>query len=414
MASSEVLAEVSAKRPSRWVVVALLTIAVVIAYANRINLSTALPEIRKSFPLSLETSGILLSSFFWAYTLLQVPAGWAVDRFGMKWLYAVAFLFWSLISAATALANSVETLITLRVLLGIGEAFVTPASMRYIRKNFAEKERGLPIGIFMSGTKYGPAIGAPLTTYLVLAYGWRQMFVLSGALCIFWLIPWIFFVKNDAKTGPVATKAASEQQISWRSLLSSPVIWGSCLATFCYMYFVYFCMTWMPTYYKDKYGLSLTKSGWFTFMSFVGMATIAILAGWAADRLIANGRNPVTVRKAFTIVGFVLAFSVILGALPGSASMTLFWSVFSLTGLGLATANYWALTQTLTPSTASARVAGLQNTAANLAGIAAPWITGILVQKTKSFNTPLMAIGFWLVVGVSCYLFLVREKYALR
>src|SRR5580704_12166841 len=127
MASSEVLAEVSAKRPSRWVVVALLTIAVVIAYANRINLSTALPEIRKSFPLSLETSGILLSSFFWAYTLLQVPAGWAVDRFGMKWLYAVAFLFWSLISAATALANSVETLITLRVLLGIGEAFVTPA-----------------------------------------------------------------------------------------------------------------------------------------------------------------------------------------------------------------------------------------------------------------------------------------------
>jgi MFS transporter, ACS family, D-galactonate transporter len=190
--------------------------------------------------------------------------------------------------------------------------------------------------------------------------------------------------------------------------------WGTCVATFCYMYFVYFCMTWMPTYFKDRFGLSLTASGWFTFMSFGGLATIAILSGWAADRLIARGRNPVTVRKAFTIVGFALAFSEIFGAFSHSHTATLFLAVFSLSGLGLATANYWALTQTLTPASASARVAGIQNTAANLAGIAAPWITGILVQKTGNFNAPLVAIGICLLVGIGCYLFLVREKYALR
>jgi MFS family permease len=173
-------------------------------------------------------------------------------------------------------------------------------------------------------------------------------------------------------------------------------------------------MTWMPTYFKDRFGLSLTASGWFTFMSFGGLATIAILSGWAADRLIARGRNPVTVRKAFTIVGFALAFSEIFGAFSNSITVTLFLAVFSLSGLGLATANYWALTQTLTPASASARVAGIQNTAANLAGIAAPWITGVLVQKTGNFNAPLVAIGFWLLVGVGCYLFLVKEKYALR
>ncbi len=191
-------------------------------------------------------------------------------------------------------------------------------------------------------------------------------------------------------------------------------MWGTCVATFCYMYFVYFCMTWMPTYFKDRFGLSLTASGWFTFMSFGGMATVAILAGWAADRLIARGRNPVTVRKGFTIVGFVLAFSEVFGAFSHSTTTTLFLAVFSLSGLGLATANYWALTQTLTPASASARVAGIQNTAANMAGIAAPWITGILVQRTGSFNAPLIAIGFWLLVGIACYLFLVRERHALR
>lgn len=191
-------------------------------------------------------------------------------------------------------------------------------------------------------------------------------------------------------------------------------MWGTCLATFCYMYFVYFCMTWMPTYFKQRYGLSLTDSAWFTFMSFAGMATIAIVGGWAADRLIALGRNPVTVRKTFAILGFALAFTEVIGALSDSKSVTIFFAVFSLSGLGLTTANYWALTQTLMPASAIGRVAGIQNTAANLAGIAAPWITGIMVGRTDAFRAPLLAIGFWLVVGIACYLFLVREKYARR
>ena len=397
---------------TRWLVVALLTVGVIIAYTDRINLSAALPAIRMSFPLSAASSGILLSAFFWAYTLLQTPAGWVVDRFGLKWPYAAGMLLWSAVSAATALASSLHGLIALRILVGIGEAIAIPASMRYIRENFAERERGLPMGILMSGTKYGPAIGAPIATYLVLGFGWRWMFVLNGAFCVLWLLPWLFFVRDDRRSTPGGQPAPPS--VSLGAIFSTPVIWGTCLATFCYMYFVYFCMTWMPTYFKERFGLSLAASSWFTFMSFAGTGTISILAGWAADRLIARGRNPVTVRKAFTIAGFVLAFSAALGAFSHSTAITLFLAVFSLSGLGLATANYWALTQTLTPRSASARVAGIQNTAANLAGIAAPWITGLLVQKTGNFNAPLIAVGFWLLVGIGCYFFLVRERYALR
>jgi MFS transporter, ACS family, D-galactonate transporter len=411
MTTSSVAVASPTGRNARWLVVALLTVGVVIAYTDRINLSAALPQIRMSFPISAEASGILLSAFFWAYTLLQTPAGWLVDRFGLKWPYAAGLFLWSAVSAATALVSSLNGLIAMRIVLGIGESIVTPASMRYLRENFAEHERGLPIGIYFSGTKYGPAIGAPIATYLVLGYGWRWMFVLNGALCVLWLVPWLLFVRDDRKNSPLPEGGAS---VSWSALFGSPLMWGTCVATFCYMYFVYFCMTWMPTYFKDRFGLSLTASGWFTFMSFGGMATVAILAGWAADRLIARGRNAVTIRKGFTIVGFVLAFSEVFGAFSHSTTTTLFLAVFSLSGLGLATANYWALTQTLTPASTSARVAGIQNTAANMAGIAAPWITGILVQRTGSFNAPLIAVGFWLLLGIACYLFLVKERHALR
>ncbi len=408
------MAQNPARSNSRWLVVALLTLGVIIAYTDRINLSAALPAIRASFPLTAAASGLLLSAFFWAYTLLQTPAGWVVDRFGLKWPYAAGMFLWSVASAATALVSSIHGLIFLRMVLGIGEAIVIPASMRYIRENFAERERGLPMGILMSGTKYGPAIGAPITTYLVLGFGWRWMFAINGAFCVLWLVPWLFLVRNDRGTVPVTKADDAGLSVSWGAIFGTPVIWGTCLATFCYMYFVYFCMTWMPTYFKERFGFSLAASSWFTFMSFAGTGTIAILAGWAADRLIARGRNAVTVRKAFTIAGFVLAFSAALGAFSHSTAVTLFLAVFSLSGLGLATANYWALTQTLTPRSASARVAGIQNTAANIAGIAAPWITGLLVQKTGNFNAPLVAVGFWLLVGIGCYLFLVREKYALQ
>ena len=401
-------------RKARWVVVALLTVGVIIAYMDRINLSSALPVIRRSFPLSPEAAGILLSAFFWSYTLLQIPAGWAVDRFGLKWPFAAGLLLWSAFSAATALANSLSALIAVRIALGIGESVVTPASMRYMRQNFAEKERGLPIGIYMSGTKYGPAIGAPIAAYLIMDYGWRTMFVLCGALCFLWLVPWIALVKNDGQNATTPEETVAEEAVSWRSIFGAPFMWGTCIATFCYMYFVYFSMTWMPIYFKDTFGLSLTESGWFTFMSFAGLATIAILSGWLADRLIARGGNPISVRKAFTIAGFLLASSEVLVVFHLSTSLSLFLSVFSLSGLGLATANYWALTQTMTPAAASARVAGVQNTAANLAGIAAPWITGIFVQKTGHFNAPLIAVCFWLVVGVASYQFLVREEYALQ
>ncbi len=359
------------------------------------------------------TSGMVLSSFFWSYTALQAPAGWMVDRYGIKWPYAVAFFLWSLVSAGTALVSTVGGLVAMRLLLGVGEAMVTPASMRFIRSNFVEKERGLAIGVYMSGTKYGPALGAPLAAYLITGYGWQWMFILTGLGCLLWLAPWLLFVKNDS--GPAQVEpSAKKESTSWSAILSTPVMWGSCLGTFCYMYFVYFCMTWMPTYFKEQHGLSLMASGWYTFMSFGGMATIAIIGGWAADRLIARGWDAVNVRKTFIIIGFLLAFSEIGGAFTKSPDVTLFLAVFSLSGLGLTTANYWALTQTLMPGSAIGRVAGLQNTAASFAGIAAPWITGKLVKDTGLFNAPLLAIGFWLAIGIGCYVFLVREKYALR
>jgi MFS family permease len=394
----------------RWAIAGLLSLAAVIAYIDRTNLSFALNAMPKSFGLTPASKGMALSAFFWTYAALQIPAGWLVDRFGVRRTLFVGFLVWSLVAGATGLAGSVASLVFLRLVLGAGEAIVLPASLRYIGDHFEEQRRGLAIGIYMSGTKYGPALGSLAAAYLIRDHGWRVMFLITGFGSLLWLIPWALLVRDDQQR---ERKSETTAGPGWGMILASPVMWGTFLATFCYMYFVYFCMTWMPSYF-ERQGLSLTGSGWYTFMSFSGMATVAIVAGYLADRLIARGHNPVTVRRSFTITGFLLAFSEIGGAFTHSGPVILCLAVFSLCGLGLATANYWALTQTLMPPGSVGRVAGIQNTAANLAGVVAPWLSGWMVQRTGRFDAPLLAIGFWLAIGVACYVFAIREKYALR
>lgn len=399
----------------RWAVIAVLSCGMIIAYVTRsaISVPLALPAFIKAFSLSVTDRGILNSAFFWTYALLQIPSGWLVDRYGVKFPYFAGFTIWCLASAATSLALSVPQLIAVQVCLGVGQSVAVPSSYRWIRYHFVEKERGLAVGLYMTGTKIGPAIGPPLAAWLISSYDWRAMFGVIGLGGLIWIAPWLLLVKNDDRQLEAAARAkAGGKPVPIGRIMASPVTWGTIVASFCYMYFVYFCMTWMPAYFMERRHLSLVKMGLFVFFSFGGMAIVATVAGWLADRLIAAGRNPVTVRKAFTIAGFSVACSELIGARATSLETALIFAVVSLSGLGLATANYWALTQTLIPSGAIGRISGIQNCSCSLAGIVAPILTGWLLQRTGSYEAPMAAIVVAMIAGVLSYVFLVKEEYA--
>jgi MFS family permease len=401
----------------RWAILGLLCLGFIIAYFDRVNLSVALADkaFISHFNLSKLDRGNLNSAFFWSYTLLQIPAGWFVDKYGVKLPYLLGFVVWSLVSAGTAFAQGFTQLFGLRMLLGVGESVITPAGMRWIRFNIPEENRGLAVGLLMAAAKLGPAIGTPLAGWLLVTSGWQNMFLILGLGCLLWLIPWILLVKNDDREiEREARKASGAGETSFWQVMASPVMWGTIIGTFCYQYFVYYCLTWLPSYYAEQRNLDLAKSSVFTGFSFGGMAIVATLAGWWADRLIEKGGDPVKIRKRFIYAGFLVASTEILGIFTDSVNVALFCSVFSLSGLGLTTANYWALTQTILSGAAVGRVVGVQNAAANLPGIVAPILTGWLLQVTGSYNAPMQAIWFFLILGIAAYAFLVRPEYAPR
>jgi ACS family D-galactonate transporter-like MFS transporter len=394
----------------KWLTVILLGLGMVIAYVDRANLSSvlALKDFKALFHLSDTDRGLLSSAFFWSYAALQIPAGWIVDRYGAKRPYAIGFALWSLASAASGFVQNIGQLAGARLLLGVGESVSTAASLRWIRFNCAERERGLATGIMFAGTKLGAAIGAPVTVFLVDRFNWRLMFLVSGVSGLVWLIAWVLGVRDERPARVVPSVASAPVKMT--GLLRRRALWGIILGTFAYNYFIYFCLTWLPSYFTEARHLSPRAMGFYTMFSFGGIAIVSILAGWAADRMIARGGDPVKTRKLFTLVGFVLASTEIVGMLTRSNNVALFFAIFSLTGLGLATANYWALTQTIFPRDAIGRIIGVQNCASNLSGIAAAIVTGWLKQVTGGYGASGVAILVVLLIGLASYGLLVREE----
>lgn len=370
------------------------------------------------FALSDLDRGWVNSAFFWSYAIFQVPMGWAVDRYGVKWPYAASFLIWCIASAAIGLTTALPGLIVMRLLVGAAEAVVVPASYRWIRDNFREGQSGLAIGVYMLGAKAGPALGAPLAAWLIVAYDWQMMFVITGIAGLVWLIPWQLMVRNDLPGAEIATEGEAPRKrngsaLSIREILASPMVWGTLIVAFCYNYFTFYCMTWMPAYLVDQRHLSLQRSGLYTFFSFAGIAIVSVLAGWVADRLIERGGDPVRVRKTFVIAGFLGASTVVFGAYATSLGWALFWNVFSLSFVGLATANNLALCRvTLIPAPAVGLVTGVQQVATSFAGIAAPILSGWLLQVSGGYDAPMEVIFVFLLIGAVATWVLLQPKWA--
>ena len=238
------------------------------------------------------------------------------------------------------------------------------------------------------------------------SYSWRVMFFGLGLGGLVWLLPWVVVARD--RRSVVAVESGPPFPL--RALFTERVMWGTLIGTFCYNYFAFYAVTWLPAYFVEQRHFPLTTMGFITGFSYLGMATVAILAGLAADWFIAQGGHPVNVRRGFTITGLLVASTEVIGALSSSDQTAVIFSVISMAGLGLATANYWSLPQTVMPAAAAGRVGGAQNVALTAAGIVAPLLTAWLKQASGGYTVPMLVMGAILLAGVSAYVFLVPVR----
>jgi len=393
----------------RWAVMGLVFLGILISYVDRGNASIVAVPLMKEFALSPTQMGLLMSSFFWTYAVFQVPAGYLIDRFGIRAAYTVALVAWSIACASTAWATSFTQLILLRLLLGMGEAVSPIASLNFIKQNFEENRQGLPTSIYIAGLAAGPAVGAFLGGRLLDEFGWRQVFLLTGVAGLLWALPWWLLAPRGRPNAASASEPVAALPL--KQLLRSPVILALWAAVFFYSYFWYFVLSWVSPYLVLTHGFTSREMGDAVARALFCMAAVNLASGTTADWVIKKtGGSPLRWRKAFVLVGFSCASSLL--ALPWMSNRTtVIWLMTgAMTTLGIAAGNFWALSQMSAPKELGGRVMGLQNTIAQLAGITAPSLTGFLLGPEKNFTVAILIAGAGPLIAAASVLFGIHER----
>lgn len=161
---------------------ALLVTAGVVNYVDRATLAVANPLIRQDLGLSIPDMGLLLSAFLWAYAFAQLPAGALADRLGPRLTLTLGLSCWSLGQMLGGAVTSFSQFVGARIVLGLGEAPHFPTCARVSRDWFNIRERGTATGIWNCASSLGTFLALPLLTFLMVAFGWRAMFIIMGAV----------------------------------------------------------------------------------------------------------------------------------------------------------------------------------------------------------------------------------------
>jgi MFS transporter, ACS family, D-galactonate transporter len=392
----------------RWSIVGLLFAASLINYLDRAAISFALPIISKDFQLTAQGKGLLLSSFFWSYALMQIPVGWAADRFNLRWLYAGAFIIWSFAQGLTGLAESLMALLAFRILLGIGESIYLPGGTKIVSLLFSAKERGLPSGLFDFGTRTGLVLEGILVPWLLVHFGWRRTFLILGFTALVWLIPWfwIFPRRLQMVRADVASPGVASRSLA-RTLLSRNLL-GICLGFFCFDYYWYVLVTWLPDYLVTVRQLSIMQAGFYASLAFFTFGIAEPIGGWIADSLIRRGWDETSTRKGIVTVAFAMGIFLI-PAMRTIHTGTAIVLLIAASLVGLATGNLLAILQSCAPSEAVGIWTGAENFAGNLAGIIAPLAVGFLITSHGSYVPGFQLASIILLAGLLAYWFVVGD-----
>jgi MFS family permease len=390
--------------PALFGVALLLAISVLINYVDRGTLAIAAPLLKEDLHLSASQLGILLSAFFWTYAPFQVVSGWLVDKFSVNWLLALGLLVWSVATLTTGLLHGFALMFVVRLILGIGESVSYPSYNKIVAKHFQESLRGRANGMVSAGWAGGPALGTLVGGLLVAHVGWRLFFIVLGSASLIWLPAWIRWMPR----GPGLPAATSGQPAEMLQIVAQRSAWGTFIGLFSFNYIWYFQITWLPFYLVRQRGFSLQTMSLVGGGAFVVLGISALLCGWLADRWIVSTGNPTRVLKSFCGLGLALSatafFAVFLIPDHTIAMAALF---FSCASLGLGAANLWTMTQILAGPQTAGRWTGLQNFCGNIAGMVAPALVGIIVERTGGFFWAFAMTSAVSLLGAAGYIFVV-------
>ncbi len=409
----------------RWLLVGWLFVLSAVAFLDRVNLSIAGGVLANEYRISDIQLGWIFSAFLLGYALFQTPAGWLADRLGARRVLTMGVGWWGLFTALTALAprtigTAIPYFVSVRFLLGAGEAVIYPASNQFVSRWIPSQERGLANGIIFAGVGVGAGLTPPLIAHFMLNYGWRASFWVCAAVGIGAGLVWFIAARDRPDQHPSTSAAELDlirsgltantipvkagATVPWRGILRNNTVWFVTLSYFCFGYVAWVFFSWFFIYLARVRGLNLKSSGFYGSLPFLAMALCCPLGGFLSDWTTTRFGKKVG-RCGIAALGSALAgIFILVGAGVDGVRSSAVILAGGAGALYLSQSSFWSLTADIGGESAGS-VSGLMNMGAQLGGaltasltpyiaIHFGWITSFAVAAALS------AVGslLWLLV----------------
>ncbi|MCP1184467.1 MFS transporter [Paenibacillus sp. 1781tsa1] len=382
----------------KYIVLTLLFLGWCLGNLDRFVINYAIVGITQDLGLSPSAQGIILSSFFLGYAIMQIPGGALADRFGYRKVILVSLFSWSVFTILTGSAWSLFSLIFVRFLFGIGEGSFFPSGSKAIATNFPINQRSGAMSIMLSSAAIMGVITPILTGHALVTIGWRNLFYIIGAGGILITALMFFLLKEPAKPALSASSSGLPPKTSLKTVLKTPMIWNLFISYFSIYAVNWGLQSWMPTYMVNVRGLDMTQMGLLAAIPALVSIFTMILSGYVLDRIPA-GKD----RMIASVFGVLVALFLYLMGSAGSITTFITYMTIVTAMAGFISTLIISKSLKTMPESVVATANGFINTGAQLAGFLTPMLIGFLVEASGgSYATAfIMLIAFALICSIT-------------
>ncbi|MED3986036.1 MFS transporter [Peribacillus simplex] len=378
----------AAYRKHKTLILVLLCFGWFINTFDRIAINIAVIPISKEFGLTETQVGLIISSFFLSYAIMQPIGGSLADRIGSRKVILFSIIAWSIFTIITGMAWSFLSLITFRFIFGIGEGSFPAASQVSLAETFPQKERARAKSLLLAAGKVGGVLGTLVIATLISQFNWHLMFVILGfAGLILAIFYWKYFHPAGKQMVP---KKGHREKISFKQALKIPMLWQLTVIYFGISIVSWGSQSWMPSYLVKVRHLDLLSMGALEVIPKVFGLIAILVSGWLLDKYMV-GRE-----KYLIVIGSVIGI-ISLYFFIQAPSITYVVLFGTLANIGVC----FALTATLTmplkyiASSSMGTATGMVYLGGQVAGVIAPTAMGFMIQQ---FNGSYGA-GFWFLIA---------------
>ena len=389
----------------RWTrIIPVAFVMYTIAFVDRTNISLALPRISHDLQMDPQQAGTVAGIFYWGYLALQIPGGHLAKWWSPKKFISVLLMVWAVCAMGCGLARTYHELLVLRLLLGVAESGVFPATLILLSHWFSRAERARANAFWFVCLPGAVILSAPFSGWIMDHWGWRTMLVAEGSLPFLWLAVWLGFIQDhpeeanwlpraerDALVATLRQESSAlerAQSVPFLRALFHPQVFVLAAVYFCFVSGQMGLLFWLPSAMGKFKGLSNLSTGILYTLPFVVGALSLIVVGRLSDRARERRYHAGT---AMLLGGCCILFAVL--AVPHS--LLLAFGLITLSGIGAygPMGPFWAIPTETLPARVVGSVMGLINALGNLGAYFAPLIVGYLNKRTGNFFSGFTFLG---------------------